>query len=120
MNNRRPYKLTPSVAKKLLPEAINVAESVKVDQLDCSVSWRRQPTDKTIEEVLALGLSNPDTIYSFIYRDQSFLPQEYPENCDYWDVGFRTDTPQAEYFLWIRLHIKSGEELVKKYDLERI
>ena len=48
----------------------------------------------------------------------SFLPQEYPENHSYWDVGITTMRPDITYFLWIRLLIEDGWAIVQEYGLQ--
>lgn len=120
------YIIPRAIAREVLNDAISASYQVNVDQLDCAVSCARQPTDKTVKEVLEIGLS-PDTktLFNFIYRDQSFLPQEYKDkdglnpNRDYFDVGFSTITEKPNYFLWIRLEVKEGYRLIEKYKLER-
>ncbi len=90
-----------------------------VDQLDCKVSFCRQPTKKTVEEVIKIGLNKEtSTLFHFIYRDMSFLPQEYPQNHDYWEIGLSTMGLTPDYFLWIRLNVDDGYKLVKKYGLQ--
>jgi len=119
MNNRKPYVFDRKIAKKLLPDAIKLARMVRVDELDCSVSFKRQKSNKTVDEMLTLCLDKSiKVLWHFIYRDQSFLPQEYLENRDYWDVGFSTLTTGPSYFLWIELEVKDGYDLVKKYKLK--
>lgn len=109
---RMPYKIPKSKREKILREAIKVASQVRVDQLDCSVSCARQPTDKTVEEVLKLGLNDAHTLYSFILRAGQGMYE------DYYDVGLSTIGVRPEYFLWIELSIDNGLALIKKFKLK--
>ncbi len=113
------YNFNKPIAAALLTDAIAISYATRVDQLDCSVSFARQPTKKTVEEVIAIGLhKDTSTLFNFIYRDMSFLPQEYPENHNYWEIGFSTLCLTPDYFLWINLLPEDGYKLVKKYGLQ--
>jgi len=118
--NRRPIQITipPSQTEIVLRSALMASYLTTVDQLDCSVSLHRKHTSKSVEEVLQLGLSNDNTLTNFIFKDMSFLPQEYPENHSYWDVGITTMRPDITYFLWIRLLIEDGWAIVQEYGLQ--
>ena len=124
VNNRKPYLIPKETAEQVLRAAMDVAVSVKVDQLDCSISFHRAPTTKTVEEVLKLGLEQQNTLYHFIYRDQSFLPQEFVDsngknpNRNYWDIGLSTLGHAPQYFLWIRLEEDEGNKLVEQFSLK--
>lgn len=114
--SRTPYVIPKDKAREILELAISVALDVRVDQLDCSISWARQPTDKNIEEVLEIGLSKSNTHYNFIYRDMSVITNSSE---DYWDIGFSTIALKPDYFLWITLQPENGWEIVKKYNLQK-
>ena len=100
-----------------------MSPNVHTDELDCSKSCHRVDSDKTPEEVLQIGLSQKNTMYNFIFRDQYFLPQEYLDdegknpNRNYWDVGLCTIGNRPDYFLWIWLEEEDGMKLVEKYNL---
>jgi len=79
------FKIPPAKAKKVLGEAISLSKKVLVDQLDCRVSFCRQPTDKTVEEILNMGLNEKPTHYHFIYRPK--LSEMFDEH---FDVGLST------------------------------
>ena len=105
-------KLSKKNKVALIKDAIKLAHYKEVDQLDCSVSFARQPTDKTIEEVFQIGIKNKCTHYNFIYREPLCGEEEY------FDVGFATMGLHPEYFLWLRLDINVAQELIDKYKLE--
>jgi len=118
--NHRPIQiiLPESQTEMVLRDCLMASYDTKVDQLDCSKSVARQKTDKTVEEILQMGLNYDHTLYSFIYKDMSFLPQEYPKNHDYWDVGLSTLTSDVSYYLWIRLFVQDGWAIASEYDLK--
>jgi hypothetical protein len=110
---RKPYKIPKGKAAEILGKALALSRNVKVDQLDCSVSVRRQPTDKTILEVLTLGLEN-SSFYHFIHREgMNWLDEE-----EYYDVGLSTCGLTPDYFLWIKLSIEQGNKLIQDYNLD--
>lgn len=111
--SRASYQIPPKEAKEILKAAIAVSKIIRVDELDCSKSFTRQSTDKTVEEVLEIGLNNSKTHYNFIYRDMSFNGQK-----DYWDVGFCTICLNPDYFLWIELEPDKGYEIINKFKLK--
>jgi len=113
------YKIPPEHAKVILSDAMECARRIFVDELDCSKSFRRVPSDKTPQEILDMGLNDSKTKYHCILRDLSFLPQEFKDNDgrnpnrNYWDVGLSTIGMTPEYFLWIELEEYVGYEFVK-------
>ena len=109
------FKIPPAQAKEVLEEAISLSRNV-VDQLDCSVSFCRQETNKTIPEVLEMGLNGKRTHYHFIHR-----PKLSEIKDDYFDIGLSTMFPGGtDYFLWIELDWDTGWNLANKYKLERM
>ena len=90
---------------------MSMTPQVWCDQLDGSVSFSRQPTDKTPEEVLQIGLREVNTLWNFIKREAMCGDEAY------YDVGCCTLGKRPEYFLWIKLSIEDGDKLVKKYKL---
>ena len=109
------YKLPTSKLKmkKIIEEAISLASNVYTDELDCSKSWSRQKTNKTVEEVFKLGLSNKETFWNFFLRDAVGNRESYA------DVGCRV-CGLVDYFLWITLSIDNAEKLIKKYNLKPV
>lgn len=121
---RTSYKIPRAQATKILARAIAVSKDVKADQLDCSKSFSRIPTRLSVKSVLKAGLESSNTLFHFIYRDQSFLPQEFLDadggklNRDYWDVGLSTSGHSPELFLWIRLEVEDGLVIVEEFNLQ--
>lgn len=70
-----------------------------VDKLDCRVSFMRQKTDMSFDEVMYHFTQQ--SFFSIAYREaQGFADKEHIE------IGFRTDCltdSDIEYFLWIKL-----------------
>ncbi len=113
-NYRTGYIIPRKIAEKVLREAICSSTSVEVDELNCSKSFSRVDTDKTVAEVLSIGLGHRGTLYNFIFRDMSFMGEE-----DYFDVGLCTcGFGETEYFLWIRLGVQEGERIIREFDLK--
>lgn len=112
--SRTSYSLNREIAKDLIPEAIKLSSSIKTDELDCSKSFSRQPTDKTPEEILQIGLDDERTVWTFIEKNMSFMNEG-----SYFDVGCSTASGNPRYLLWINLSIDDGKKLISKYKLER-
>ena len=99
------YKLPKDIAP-LIQDCINSAENIVCDQLDCSVSARRQPTDKTMEEIIAM-----DTIrFNFIFRPYQNIYQ-------FVAATFNCST---DYFVWIDIPPLKGDKIINKYNLKPI
>ena len=96
----------------LLRAAIERAIRVEVDELDCRKSFLRRKTDKTIEEVLQLGLNN-GALFNFIER----WCAQYGD-IDYFDVGLSVTVDGVSYFLWIVVSIEDGESLISQFNLK--
>jgi hypothetical protein len=109
---QKSYKLDKKTAKKLLPAAILAADKVMVDQLDCEVSWCRQRSDKTPEQVLEIvAKGERKVMYSFIWREIG----------EYWDVGCSIyGGREPDLFLWINLSPEVGETFIEKYKLQQL
>lgn len=104
------YRLPKSLAPAVIESARAEAQRVWVDQLDCSVSFSRQKTTKTVDEVLAMALDAPRTLWSFIIR--------YDADPSYADIGCTTMTNPVDYFLWIETSPEVAERLVERFRLE--
>ena len=59
------YTLPKDIAVKVLAEAATIGK-VKLDMLDCAISYARIPTTKTLPQILLLSEDTP-THYNFIY-----------------------------------------------------
>jgi len=110
---RQAFYYLPKAKEEFLRKAINVAYSVKVDKLDCSESFARQPTSKTVEEVLQICLASRNTHYTCILRDET----EYGGK-KYYDIGASTIGAAPNYFLWIYVDVESAEKLIREYNLQ--
>ena len=94
-----------------------LAYHVYCDELDCSKSFSRQPTNKTPQEVFEIGLKTPGTLYTFIRR----VRRDYRGfEKEFFDVGLSTIGQAPNYFLWISLDIENGEKLIKKFKLKSL
>lgn len=101
--------LTKERQEALIREGLTHADDVKVDQLDCSQSFRRQPTDKTIDQVLELCLADSRIFATLIGRML---------NEPHFELVVSTMAQTPEYFLWIRLSLEAAGDLVDKYNLQ--
>ncbi len=122
-NARTPYVLPAEKADSVFRDAMKLARAIYIDELDCSKSFSRISSNKTYDEIMEIA-EKYHSLYHFIYRDMSFLPQEFEDanglnlNRDYWDVGFTTISSKPDYFLFIELEIEDGFDLIKKYKLK--
>lgn len=90
-------------------EGIKLAHKVWVDELDCSKSFCRCATDKSVEQVLQICLAHKDTHWTFIHR-------QYPT--PHFELGGSTLCLPINYFLWIQVDKRDAELLIKKYKLK--
>jgi hypothetical protein len=104
--------ILPENPEELIRECLNVATKSWVDQLDCSVSWARQRTNLTVEEVLKIALEDKRTFWSFIYREGGFI-----DETAHWEIGCRTISGEIDYFLWVELDFQVGNNIINKYHL---
>ena len=104
------FVVPPSKAKLIMEDAMAIADSIVVDQLDCSVSLMRQSTNHSPVEILSMALLNRgNTMWHFIIRESD--AERYA------DIGCITGN-RPEYFLWIRLDIDLALALAEKYKLK--
>lgn len=104
------FFIFPQNKKEFLEDCMAVADKTWVDELDCSKSWLRQPTDKTPVEVLELGLKIKSH-YTFIFRQGYGHP-------DYFEAGLSTICKTPDYFLWINLSVEQGLKMIEKWGLK--
>ena len=125
MKIKKHYIIPLEKAESIFREAKEIARKWWIDELDCSKSFSRQPSQKTFEEMMEICKDdNIKKHLTYIYRDQYFLPQnEYFDddgkdiNRNYWDIGFITICLKPDHFLWIELEEEDGEKLIDKYQL---
>ena len=104
------YNISRNNFYSILDEALldpNV--KLKLDELDCSKSWSRQDTNKTLEEIISISKNDTDSHYSFIHRKN-------PVN-EFLEIGLRTDENQIGYFIWVYLPIDRLDSYINKYNL---
>lgn len=108
--------------KELLTEARGMADNIYVDILDCAVSFARQKSDKTFEEVLDMW-DDKEMFrhFVFILRDRSFSTSS-GEACI--ETGIRVGQFDAErgrkvdFFIFIELDKKHLNYFLDKYKLK--
>jgi len=93
----------PEDREAFIADAIKIASHVHVDQLDCSVSMLRQPTEKTIDQVVQLAFSKPGTHFG-IYSRRGKVNMWGDEYQIYFEVSARVyGDNDIDYFLWIEI-----------------
>ena len=100
-------KLKLADRKKIINDAFAVNDTWRVDELDCSKSWRRQPIEMSFEDIM----KKFDKSCHFTVIHRKDFSEEYGE------VGFCTMSDPS-YFLWIYLPIPELDKLVFKYSLQ--
>lgn len=100
----------PDNKEQFLRKAISYAFDVKVDQLDANKSIARQPTDKTLEEVLQICLGK-NTHYVMILRDDRNWGGTL-----YYHICARS-MGNIDYFLWISVDVNKAKKLIKEFNL---
>lgn len=116
--NKKQLKFPLHTREACLREAMQISQNVWCEVLDPTIgSMTREPTDKTPEQVLRMGLDDRNTAYRFIERDpHPFDGELYKDG--YFDCAVCTMNPRsADYFLWIKLTLEQGEQLIEKYGL---
>ncbi len=115
--NNLPYQIPRREREPCLREAMAIAHWSYCEQLDCTVSAARQPTNLSREQVLGMGLQDVSTMFHFVRRDGYPCDGPLCEN-GYYDVGLSTlHLNQPDYFLWIKLTLEQGQRLIDKYGL---
>ena len=99
-----------------MKDCISKSYKVKVDELDCYNSIRRQPTKKTIKDVLEISKKDSNAFYTFVLRILTFRNED-----PYIEAGIRTNSKEDgnDYFLWIHIKPEKLEYFIKKYRLKR-
>lgn len=108
------YKYPKSIARELILEAKSICFHFWLDQLDCSVSFRREKTEKTLDEIIDLCETNP-AHFTIIERRDSL--GRFHGHESYYEIGASTLGGGVNYFIWILVSIENGEKLIKKYKL---
>jgi hypothetical protein len=92
----------PKDKEAFIADAIKIASDIYVDQLDCKVSIARQPTEKTVDQVVQLAFSKPGTHFG-IYSRRGKVNM-WGEDHTYFEVSARVyGDNDIDYFLWIEI-----------------
>ncbi len=108
------YKYPKSIARELILEAKSLSFHSWLDELDCSVSFCRKSTEKTLDEIIHLCETNPAHL-TLIERCDSI--GRFHDHENYYEIGASTLGIGVDYFIWILVSIENGEKLIKKYEL---
>jgi len=103
--NRRKF-----IIKKLIKEAIDKSYFIKCDKLDCNISFARENSDLSLEEILKYK-ENENLDFIFIKRHNPF------DNSENIETGYYFDLNGITYFLFIYCNIKYLDYFVKRYRL---
>jgi len=93
----------------IIQDSIDVCNEYQIDILDCNVSWARQRSDLTLDEIMEK--LNDDCHFVFIEREDYFSKEKHGE------VGFST-LKDPSYFLFIFMDIQELNKLKDKYNLK--
>lgn len=83
---------------------------IYVQQLDCSISWARQSTDKTFDDIILISKQKKVVYNHFVFIHRNF-------DREYIEIGLSTDI-DISYFIFIELPIEKLEEYIKLYNLQ--
>ena len=90
----KPTKLT------IIKAAIAAGANYHIDELNCSKSWRRQPIDMTLDEILTH--LEEDSHFVIIFRKNEAVV----------DIGFSCQDGSRELFLFVNLSV---EDLLRNW-----
>lgn len=108
------YHIEPKRAREIVLWALPLCHYQRTDVLDCSKSFARQASTKTVEEVLAMAEAARHPHWSLIFREPMGRERGYAE------LGCRTGGPDPlgpEFFIWIHLTPEQGREAVERFGL---
>jgi hypothetical protein len=100
-------KLKIADRKKIISDAFAVNDTWRVDELDCSKSWRRQPIEMSFEDIM----KKFDKSCHFTVIHRKDFSEEYGE------VGFCTMSDPS-YFLWIYTSLANLETIIANHNLK--
>ena len=97
--------------RRIYRAALRASYRSWVDELDCSKSFARQPSDRSFDEVLESCLRIPRAHWSIIRREAiGDRPLHYEFGCS--TLGTR-----PEYFIWVSVRPQLAEQLLRKEKL---
>jgi hypothetical protein len=105
------YDLPLERKREILNRARELSYKVRVDKLDCSVSFARQKTDMSYEEVLK---KLDDECHFVVIHRRGYTRDGDGE---YGEIGFRA-MRGIDYFLWINLTVSDLNTLVNEFNLK--
>jgi hypothetical protein len=109
------FQLPKSKANKVIQEAMDMAKSISVDELDCTKSYARQPTLKTADEIFDMAKQDACSFWYFCIRYSLTNENKSLKT----DIGLSTGM-KIVYFLWIDVDVEKAYKLAKKYKLKRL
>jgi hypothetical protein len=102
----------------ILEDAYSKCYTWWVDKLDCSISWSRQKTEISFDEIIKM--LDKKCHFTIIHR-RGFYPKDQNNKDDYsrWylEFGFNTMTP-ISYYLWIKCEQELLPYFIEKYKLK--
>jgi hypothetical protein len=101
-------KLKLADRKKVINDAFAVNDSWRVDELDCSKSWRRQQIEMSFEDIMKKF--DKSCHFTIIHR-KDITGDEYGE------IGFCTKG-DPNLFLWIYTSVADLETIIASYKLK--
>lgn len=92
----------------IINAAVKVNTKLRIDKLDCSISYSRVSSDMTFTEIMELF--DMESHFVVIHRN---------DISEYGEVGFRTSSYGIDHFLWIYTSVDDLYKIVNKYKLEK-
>lgn len=101
------------IFRELFTEAIEISDRCWIDMLDCKRSWRRMPSDKSIEEIMDM-CEQGKPFLTCIYRVGR------PEGADdFYEFSASTmNVNEPDYYLWVLVKPEYARKLITKYGLK--
>jgi hypothetical protein len=107
------YKLKDTSVKnktKLLRECCAISFNWHIDSLDCSLSFTRQKTDLSLDDVLEMFDNSCHFVIIKRLRGDRLIADSEP----YYEVGFSTmNCTKPDYYLFIYVSVQEFEKITK-------
>lgn len=104
------HKLSLQEKKNLINDCKSICYDYWIDKLDCNVSWARQRTDLSFEDIMKK--CNEGT--HFVVIDRDYYPIDEKKH---FEVGFRVMS-NIDYFLFMWIEDDKMPSIIQKYNLE--
>lgn len=98
----------------LLEQAKELCYEWWVDELDCSKSYARIRKNMPFSEILKKLTTT--SLFTIVHRDERGLCSE----SEYYEFGFTTMGNEVNYYLWIKVSLDKGHELVNNLKLRGV